>query len=166
MAKHHLNNLAHKELKMQHLENCSCSIAKPHVVHVSSCRWILPSMSECCLWWFERNSIRWKINTSFYQSDHITLLNSNFAHIFKGTSFGMTDFIWRANVVISDVRFQSCWQFRLASQSHIYQANICSNSVISNIIKHYQENGLLPLQHQAIIWTDANLSLPIETSFS
>ena len=98
MAKHHLNNLAHKELKMQHLENCSRSITKPHVVHVSSCRWILPSMSECCLWWFERNSICWKINTSFYQSDHITLLNSNFAHIFKGTSFGMTDFIWRANV--------------------------------------------------------------------
>ena len=166
MAKHHLNNLAHKELKMQHLENCSRSIAKPHVVHVSSCRWILPSMSECCLWWFERNSILWKINTSFYQSDHITLLNSNFAHILKELhlawqiSFGVQMF------VISDVRFQSCWQFRMASQSHIYQANICSNSVISNIIKHYQENGLLPLQHQAIIWTEAKLSLPIETGFS
>ena len=135
MAKHHLNNLAHKELKMQHLENCSRSIAKPHVVHVSSCRWILPSMSECCLWWFERNSIRWKINTSFYQSDHITLLNSNFAHIFKGTSFGMTDFIWRANLM-SDFRAvgNSEWSVNHTFIRQIF-APILSSATLSNIIK-------------------------------
>ena len=60
--------------------------------------------------------------------------------------------------VTSDVRTQNCWQFCMASQSHIYRANICCNSVISSTVKHYQENGLLPVQHQATIWTKTNLS--------
>ena len=77
---------------------------------------------------------------------------------FKGTSFGMTISFGMQIFVISDVRVQRCWQFWMATQSHIYQANICSNSVISSIVKHYQENGLLSVQHQATIWTKAILS--------
>ena len=81
---------------MQHLENCSCSTAYPHVVHLSSCRWVLPSMRECCLWWLECNSIHWKIIYHFYQSNHTRLPTLATLHAF-----------WR-NVIWHDKFYLAC----------------------------------------------------------
>ena len=82
---------------MQHLKNCSCSTAYPHVVLASSCRWVLPSMRECCLWWFECNSIHWKITYHFYQSNHTRLPTLATLHAF-----------WR-NVIWHDKFHLACW---------------------------------------------------------